>query len=118
LTVQNDYGCQDILCETVIVKPELLSHIPNSFSPDGDGLNEFFYPVLNGVDPDEYEFRIYDRIGNVVFKTNDINGKWNGSNLNRKDYFVKDGFYTWQITAKLIGSTDKRTISGAVLMIR
>jgi gliding motility-associated-like protein len=52
-------------------------HIPNSFTPNGDGTNDYFQPVVN-VSPKDYEMTIYDRYGFEIFKTRNLAFGWDG----------------------------------------
>ncbi|MDP2188611.1 MAG: gliding motility-associated C-terminal domain-containing protein [Sphingobacteriaceae bacterium] len=49
---------------------------PTAFTPNGDGLNDEFYPVTSFTGT--YELRIYDRWGSVIFQTTDPQARWNG----------------------------------------
>lgn len=75
LTITN-YGCVDSSAQTVFVEPSFLIYIPNSFSPNEDGVNDYF--TANGVFIKEFEMSIFDRWGNLIFKTNDIAKPWDG----------------------------------------
>jgi gliding motility-associated-like protein len=55
--------------------------IPNAFTPDNDGRNDVFLPNVNYIDPSKYELLIYDRMGNLVFSTNDPQLGWDGGDL-------------------------------------
>lgn len=79
LFVQNDYGCADSVSKTIIVNDLFAFYIPNTFSPNGDGKNDFFSPSGISVDPDSYLLRVYDRWGQLVFHSSDINVPWNGT---------------------------------------
>ncbi len=68
-------------------------HIPNSFTPDGDGMNDMFYPSMNGIT--NYSFAIYDR-SNIVFETNDLNECWNGIS---NGIMQANGIYSYTISA-------------------
>ena len=76
--VTNLLGCLD--SATVLVKifrtsPQIF--VPTGFTPNGDGLNDFLKPIAVGVERIEY-FSVYNRWGQLVFKTT-INGKgWDG----------------------------------------
>jgi gliding motility-associated-like protein len=74
--VENDYGCTDTTYTKVRIKPEFRFWIPNSFTPDGDSLNDIFKPQMIGVY--DYSFSIYDRWGEKIFETNDVNVGWDG----------------------------------------
>ncbi|GIV28244.1 MAG: hypothetical protein KatS3mg027_2058 [Bacteroidia bacterium] len=51
--------------------------IPNSFTPNDDGKNDFFYPILS-CDYSYYNFTIYDKWNNIVFSSNQPNARWDG----------------------------------------
>lgn len=74
LTVTDNIGCEDSI--GLSTKPPLEIFIPNSFTPNGDGINDLFRVVGSNVY--EYEIRIFDRWGNLVFHSKDIDQKWNG----------------------------------------
>lgn len=88
--------------------PEWTFYIPNSFTPNGDGLNDTFGP--KGTGTESFEMWIYDRTGQQLFHTTDINNEWTGSNC-------QQGGYTY-----LIKATDKcgyqHTYSGTIILIR
>lgn len=82
----------------VNLPPTLTSlFVSNAFSPNGDGLNDYFFPIFQ-VDFEiiTYELVIYDRWGNIVFRTKDINQGWDGKNINTNDA-PQVGLYTWVI---------------------
>ena len=68
---------------TIIVKscspPEKCLLIPTAFTPNNDGSNDFMGPVTNGCQIQKLSFRIYNRWGEQVFESADLNKKWNGS---------------------------------------
>ncbi len=70
-------------------------YMPNAFTPDDDGINEEFWPVLNFL-PSEYIFVIRNRWGNTLFQTNDPNGRWDGSYAGDK---VPGGVYIYFVRA-------------------
>ena len=78
LTVTDDNGCTDIDSVTVTVEINCNDlFIPNAFSPNGDGENDIFY--INGGCIKTFLLHIYDRWGEKVFQTDNINTGWNGS---------------------------------------
>jgi len=75
--VTNIYGCTDTAKSEVIIRPEFRFWLPNAFTPSDDGLNDVFKPVLLGVH--DYQFLIFDRWGEKLFETSDLNQGWNGT---------------------------------------
>lgn len=67
--------------------------IPNSFSPDGDPFNEVFKPVaINLLD---YHFEIYNRWGELIFETTELEAGWNGMYNGQQ---APIGVYAWKIS--------------------
>lgn len=56
-------------------------YIPEAFTPNDDGTNDFFQPVFTFI-PKEYELRVYNRWGNVIFETGDYSKPWDGREPN------------------------------------
>lgn len=83
LYVENDAGCRDSVSNDVTIYPLFTCFVPNSFSPNGDGVNDLFVPYGAGWDLKTYLLIIYDRWGQEVFRSSDINNAWDGS-LNGK----------------------------------
>ncbi len=105
LKVINGFGCEDSITKVVHIEELQIYYIPNTFSPDDNGTNETFAPVfMPGFTPKDYTFTIFDRWGDLVFKTTDIYSDWNGISNGGK---VIDGTYVWQISF-LENETDKR----------
>ena len=98
-------------CEDT-VPPSGNCYIPNVFSPNGDGNNDFF--LVRGEQIAEIEMRVFDRWGNCVFSSQDISTGWDGR---YKDKDCPDGvyFYTAQVTY-LNGAVDER--KGTLTLVR
>ncbi len=69
-------GCHVSGQFTVVVLNDALVNIPTGFTPNGDGLNDHFGPL--GKVPDGYRLQIFNRNGEVVFKSSAINQRWDG----------------------------------------
>ncbi|MCC6600460.1 MAG: gliding motility-associated C-terminal domain-containing protein [Crocinitomicaceae bacterium] len=100
VSVTTAYGCTDAF--NIWVKevcPGAL-YVPNSFTPNGDGINDVW--VVKGKDLIEYHIDIYNRWGEKIFESNDVNEAWVGE---RKDgvYFVDSGVYNYIIRFKVAG---------------
>lgn len=90
------YGC-DVKYDTVLVYLEDCNcqvYVPNSFTPNGDQINEFF-EVYHDCPIVEFEFRIFNRWGELIFQTNDPDFSWNGEI--RSGEMVQDGTYLWKM---------------------
>jgi gliding motility-associated-like protein len=79
--ISNQYGCnsQDEVC--IEVMNDYGVYIPNSFTPNGDGLNDVFKVSLYGIR--SYRLDIFDRWGEHLFSTSDLGAGWNGIYLGR-----------------------------------
>lgn len=119
LSVMNEFGCIDAEIRNLQVTSDLTFYIPNSFSPNLDGINDVFKPVIIGADYKEfYQFSIYDRWGGVVFETNDIEKGWIGNNVKTGEYYVPDGEYVWVMELKLDENIEKVIEKGTVMIMR
>lgn len=77
LIVKNNKGCVDTLQRYILVKPGLYFYFPNSFTPNGDGNNDVFAPKGLGIA--KYNMNIFNRWGELIYNSNDINQGWDGS---------------------------------------
>lgn len=73
----NEFGCADTAKALLRVNPVYFFYIPNAFTPDGDGINDFFRAYMHAVK--EFEMWIYDRWGERVFHTTCQTGAWDGT---------------------------------------
>ncbi len=117
LIASNYLGCADTVTQFMNVKGIILFYIPNTFTPDGDQFNEVFKPVFeSGYDPYDFHMMVFNRYGEMVFESYDVNGAWDGTYGSRD--LVQEGVYTWQIDFKE-KHTDKRHMhSGHVVVMK
>lgn len=96
LFTYNEAGCVDSMFMNVSVREELIYFVPNTFTPDINGVNDVFLPVFtSGFDVNEFSFEIYNRWGNLVFETDNYLKGWDGKLMNGEK--AQDGIYTWKI---------------------
>ena len=72
LIVKDIYGCSDTLIKQLWIADQYWMYIPNSFSPDYDGINDLFCLVYNGIRENTFLFNIFDRFSNLVYSTENI----------------------------------------------
>ena len=78
LGVQNNLGCIDSATANITKLQSCIITVPNAFTPNGDGKNDFLYP-LNAFLATDLEFQVYNRYGQLVFETRDWSRKWDGT---------------------------------------
>ncbi len=79
LRVQTQFGCWDTTCKNVELLPEYEFYIPNTFTPNGDYKNEFFFGKCRGVK--EYNIWVFDRWGNLIWDCYKADKNINWDNL-------------------------------------
>lgn len=113
-------GCYDYDVDIEIVLYDCLCpvYIPNAFTPDGDGLNDIFKAVAN-CPLETFHMQIFNRWGNLVFESRDIDRGWNGHSLN-KSFYSSNEVYTYLVTytQRLDGVILPTELKGHVTLLR
>jgi gliding motility-associated-like protein len=110
LSVIDHNGC--VTDDSVLVKPYYPVWVPNAFTPDNDGINDYFKAY--GINIEGFHMMIFDRWGILVFESFDIDEVWMGEF--QSDYYVQNDVYNWIIE---FDSIDRRTtMSGHVTVVR
>ncbi len=94
IVVDTSGSCSDTTTKCVKVEPETTFYIPNSFTPNFDGVNEVFQAY--GTNIQEFQMWIFDRWGNLIFETNDIQKGWDGT-VKNKGNIVQEDVYVWKV---------------------
>ena len=116
LIASNAAKCSSQKVKTINILDEFIYYVPNSFTPDGDNLNNTFTPVLySGFDPQSYTFTIFDRWGEILFVSHDASVGWDGTYGNN---ICLVGAYTWTIQVKTILTKEMKKLHGHVNLIR
>jgi gliding motility-associated-like protein len=94
-------------------------YVPNTFTPDGDKFNQVFLPTFStGVSSEGYEMVIYNRWGEVMFETHNMQVGWDGS-YGLEGLDCPTGTYTYKITFVLVNGGQERVIlTGHVNLLR
>jgi len=83
-------NCKDSTYQTVRILLPLLVYIPNSFTPNGDGRNDIFKAEGDGFT--NFEMMIFDRWGQLIFTSDDIDKGWNGKANMGSDISMVDAY--------------------------
>jgi gliding motility-associated-like protein len=115
VTGTTEWGCAATDSITVLFDPNTLLKLPNAFTP-GNGVNTEFKIIVQGIATINY-FRIFNRWGEVVFETNDINKGWDGTFHGQPQPY---GVYVYMIEATATGTGTNTTFTkqGNVTLIR
>lgn len=86
----NKEGCSDTICKPLVADVKPLADLPTAFSPNGDGKNDILY--VRGYGVQTVNLRIFNRWGQQVFETNDMNIGWDGTYKNKPQEMEAYGF--------------------------
>jgi gliding motility-associated-like protein len=94
----------------------MLIYIPNTFTPDGDELNNVWLPIFtSGFDPFNFHLQVYNRWGEVIWESHNHTEGWDGTFNNT---IVPMGIYAWKVNFGVIGNDDKKVLFGNVNLLR
>jgi gliding motility-associated-like protein len=112
LTATDANGCSGTTSIQLTLQEPFSLIIPNIFTPNGDGQNDIFQPVVFGVK--SFEVNIYDRWGTIVHTYSGANGKWDGTKNGTR---CSDGvyFYTIELTTS---TSENQSHSGTITLLR
>ncbi|MEP7169579.1 MAG: PKD domain-containing protein, partial [Bacteroidota bacterium] len=112
LTVTNIAGCVSRYEQDILITP---FYVPNSFTPNGDGLNDVFFSSGYVMDVAAYSMTIWNRWGQRLYQSDNINKTWNGFDKNGNT--VAEGTYAYQI--KVVTKTGRKySYEGSVTLLR
>ena len=114
LTITDSVGCQNVVSKQRLVEVKRYVNVivPNAFSPNGDGINDFFniqYRLL-----ETFYIKIFDRWGNQVYASSDMHFRWDGT---RDGVPSPEGVYMYIITGTTTDDTPVET-GGSFTLIR
>lgn len=94
LIAKNEAGCADTCYNELALDPELTLYVPNAFSPNGDGLNDRFFPQGSKVDIGDIRLQVYNRWGQLIYEADE---PWDGL-VNGNTEPAPADVYVWKIT--------------------
>jgi gliding motility-associated-like protein len=95
--VSNQYGCTDSTTETIVVEPDFTFYAPNAFTPDNDGINDFFMVHGDGLNENSFSMQIFNRWGKPVFATGAMSLGWDGQ---ISGVPAQGGIYVWRVSIR------------------
>jgi len=115
--VTDAHGCTNI-AKITLAPCEIELLVPNTFTPNGDGLNDTFGPIIPRIELRNYTMLIYNRWGQLIYETHDIAKGWDGT-FNGKQSSMD--VYSYVITYRLPGNfpdQSPRRLLGSVKLLR
>ena len=113
LIVKNNLGCFDTAVQKIVVPYSCYIAVPNAFTPNNDGLNDQLYP-LNAYKATDLLFRVYNRVGQLVFETRDWTKRWDGR---FKGQPADLGTYVWILTYINIDTGKRIQQKGSTILL-
>ena len=114
LIVENNLHCTDTMTKNLQVVYTCFIAVPSAFTPNGDGINDYLYP-LNAYKADALLFTVYNRLGQIVFQTKDWTKKWDGR-LNGQPQ--PTGTYVWMLQYIHHDTKQFYSLHGTTVLIR
>lgn len=112
--VTDSFGCTKTSQKTLKLYSSCYIAVPTAFTPNGDGKNDFLYP-LNAIKAVDLNFRVYNRWGQLIFQTNDWKRGWDGT-LNGIPQ--PTGVYVWFLRYVNRDNKELRQLKGTTALIR
>ena len=117
LIVTNQFGCIDTVIGTVIIHGIFTFYIPNTFTPNNDGINDGFMAKGVGIDETDYDLWVFDRWGNLIWHTEIWGEAWDGKANHGADVAQIDT-YVWKVHVKEKESGTKHNYIGHVNIVK
>lgn len=114
LATNTALGCSDSIRKTLTVLDFCLIEVPTAFTPNNDGLNDYFRPH-NALKADRYDFKVYNRWGQLVFQSNNWQEQWDGR-IN--GVLQTTGVYVWMLSYTHRDTKQPVFKKGTVTLIR
>jgi gliding motility-associated-like protein len=114
IEVGNECGISQDSLHVVFDDCSVTIFMPSSFTPNGDGINDQYWPSVSNVDA--YDLKIFDKWGNLLFHSNNVSEPWIGDTLTG-DYYVPNGVYNFVLLCRT-GKGNSLERRGHIVVIR
>jgi gliding motility-associated-like protein len=115
LVVYDVNGCTDTAYNIVQSNDVVRLTVPNAFTPNGDGLNDVFTPIISNSDQVKYyRFEVYNRWGQLIFESNKPGEGWDGKYKGKLSQF---GAYNWKVSYD-VPNQDSINANGHVTLVK
>jgi gliding motility-associated-like protein len=115
LKVQTAEGCEDTITRILSIISDIIYYAPNSFTPDNDEHNQSWRLYVDGIDPNTFNLKIFNRWGEIIWESNNPESTWDGTYNNS---VVPAGTYVWRATARDAVNDGKHEFSGYIYVMR
>ncbi len=117
LTVTDVNGCADFVEGEIIIRNIFQYYLPNTFTPNNDGLNDVIMMVGSDIDENRYKLEVFNRWGDIVFSTTNPETAWTGNTYNGS-YYCPEGVYNWNAIVISKSTGERFEIQGHLNLIR
>jgi len=122
LKVTNANGCVDSIIKPLTIIDKFSIFVPNAFTPNADGINDVFFPLgRNLLEGDDYDFRIYNRWGTLIWKSATPYKGWDGTVTElapSSGDCAQVDVYVWRLVVRDPFTGDNHKVFGTVSLIK
>ena len=119
LQITDSHGCVNVVNRQIEIQSMFNLFIPTSFTPNNDGHNDAFFVEGTDIDPDRFEFEIWNRWGELIWSTTDPTDAWYGQVGEEGQHYVPNGPYSYRIEVhSLEEESYRKEVFGVVTIIR
>ena len=117
LVAFNELGCSDTIRKELVIRDVINIFIPNSFTPDGDGINDVWRVEGTGFVGQNFELVILNRWGQPVFRSTDPETPWLGD-MQGNGYYSQDSLYFYILKVQDIENDVRYEYQGHIVLVR
>jgi gliding motility-associated-like protein len=101
----------------IIIRNIFQYYLPNTFTPNNDGLNDVVMMVGSDIDENRFKLEVFNRWGDIVFSTTNPETAWTGNTYNGA-YYCPEGVYNWNAVVISKTTGERFEIQGHLNLIR